>query len=141
MHHTAPYFKNLILYTASSIQLLLIPFILYVNWELLALYVAQGRSNPFEPFIFISHHIFTSSPDDPRYAKGYLDLVFVAYYIIFFSFVRQTITISFCWPVARYFGIKTQSKLNRFGEQGYAVIYFAAMGIWGIVSGFSTQPS
>ena len=132
-------FQNLMLYTASSIKLLLIPLILFINWELLAPYVAKGHSNPFEPFIFISHHLLTSSPDDPRYAKGYLDLVFIAYYIIFFSFVRQTITISLCWPVARYFGIKKQSKLDRFGEQGYAVIYFAVMGTWGIVSGFSTQ--
>lgn len=107
---------------------------MYINWEILAPFVAKGQANPFEPFLFLSHRIPTSSPEDPRYAKGYLDLVFVAYHVIFFSFVRQTITISLCWPLARYFGIKKQAKLDRFGEQGYALIYFAALGAWGVVS-------
>jgi acyl-CoA-dependent ceramide synthase len=119
---------------ASALKLLLIPLVLYINWEILAPYVAKDFPNPFAPLIFISHYIPTSSPDDPRYAKGYLDLVFVAYYIIFFSFVRQTVTISLCRPLARHFSITKQAKIDRYGEQGHALVYFGLMGGWGFVS-------
>ncbi|KAH7921816.1 longevity assurance proteins LAG1/LAC1 [Leucogyrophana mollusca] len=116
---------------ASSFKLLVIPIILYINWHILAPYIAPQIPNPFAPFLFISHHVPTSSPEDPRYAKGYLDLVFVAYHIIFYSFVRQFITITLCRPIAKYFGLRKQTKLDRFGEQGYALVYFAVMGAWG----------
>ena len=118
---------------ASSLKILLAVVALWANWELLAPYVAKDLPNTFAPLLFISHRIPTSSLDDPRYQKGYLDLVFIAYYIVFWSFIRQSITIYLCRPVARYFGIKRATKLDRFGEQGYAVIYFAVMGAWGVV--------
>ena len=35
--------------------------------------------------------------------------------------------------MARYFGLKKEAKLERFGEQGYAVVYFGIMGAWGYV--------
>jgi acyl-CoA-dependent ceramide synthase len=117
----------------SSFKLLMIPVILYLNWEVLAPYVAQDISNPFRPLLRLSHRVPSSDPD-VRYAKGYLDLVFIAYHIIFFSFVRQVITVNLCRPIARYFGMKRVTKLDRFGEQGYAFVYFAVMGIWGCVS-------
>jgi len=123
-------------YRASALKLLLVPIVLYINWEVLAPYVAKDLPNPFAPLIFVSHRIPTSSPDDPRYAKGYLDLLFLAYYIIFFSFARQTITISVCRPIAQYFGIKMQAKIDRYGEQGYAMVYFGLMGAWGFVSSY-----
>jgi acyl-CoA-dependent ceramide synthase len=112
----------------------MIPVLLYINWELLAPYVAPGFPNPVAPLLFISYRIPDSSPDDPRYAKGYLDLVFLAFHIVFYSFLRQFITIVICHPIARYFGIKKRGKLDRFGEQGYALLYFAVMGAWGYVS-------
>lgn len=112
----------------------MIPIILYINWELLAPYITPDLPNPIAPLIFISHPILSSSPDDPRYAKGYLDLVFLAFHIVFYSFLRQFVTTFLCWPVARYFGIKKQAKLDRFGEQGYALLYFTVMGAWGFVS-------
>ncbi|TFY50933.1 hypothetical protein EVJ58_g10825 [Rhodofomes roseus] len=77
----------------SSFKLLLIVVVLYCNWEVVTPYVAPGTPNPFAPLLFISHYIPTSSPDDPRYAKGYLDLVFIAYYIVFWSWVRQVVTL------------------------------------------------
>ncbi|KAJ8580358.1 hypothetical protein M405DRAFT_802109, partial [Rhizopogon salebrosus TDB-379] len=66
----------------SSFKLLMIPIILYTNWELLAPYIAPDLPNPMAPLIFISYHIPSSSDDDPRYAKGYLDLVFLAFHIV-----------------------------------------------------------
>jgi len=116
---------------ASSFKLLLIPFVLYVNWELLAPFVAQDLPNPFRPLFFLSYRVPSSPDSDVRYQKGYLDLVFVAFHVVFFSFLRQIITIHISHPIARSFGIKRLAKLNRFGEQGYAAVYFAVVGIWG----------
>lgn len=108
--------------------------VLWCNWELLAPYVAPGLSNPFAPLLFISHRVPDSPPHDPRYAKGYLDLVFIAFYVVFWSFWRQIVTLHFARPAGQWFGIKKEAKLARFGEQAYAVAYFGIMGAWGIVS-------
>ncbi|OCH94130.1 longevity assurance proteins LAG1/LAC1 [Obba rivulosa] len=117
---------------SSALKLLLIPVVLWANWELLAPFVAKGLPNPFAPLLFISHRVPDSPDDDPRYAKGYADLLFIAYYIIVWSFVRQSITIYICRPLARWFGIRSEAKLDRFGEQAYAVIYFGVMASWGM---------
>lgn len=112
--------------------MLLLVVLFWANWEIVTPYVAPSISNPFTPMLFISHRIQDSSEEDPRYQKGYMDLVFIAYYIIFWSFVRQTITLHICRPVARWFGIKKEGKLDRFGEQGYAILYFSFTGLWGL---------
>ena len=130
-------------YLASALKLLLIPVVLYVSWEFLAPFLSiKDFPNPFSPLIFISHPIPNPNPnspppppsDDPRYAKSHLDLPFLAYHIILFSFLRQTITTTLCRPLARYFGIRKPGKIDRFGEQGYALVYFGGMGVWGFVS-------
>lgn len=84
--------------------------------------------------LFISHPTPSPTDDttDPRYRKGYLDLVFIAYHIIFFSFLRQSFTTYVCRPFAQSFGIRKEAKLARFGEQGYAVFYFTITGLWGL---------
>ncbi|KAF9055413.1 longevity assurance proteins LAG1/LAC1 [Hymenopellis radicata] len=92
--------------------------------------VDGSSRNLFQVFFLLSHYVPTSSPDDPRYQKGYYDLAFIAYYIVFWSMVRQLITVNLCQPAARYFRIR-KVKLERFGEQGYATIYFFVMGCWG----------
>ena len=104
---------------------------LWANWEILSPYVPSDVPNPFRPLLFISHRVPSSPETDPRYQKGYLDLVFIAYYIVFWSFVRQTIT-SYLRPLARWFGVKKQAKVDRFGEQGYAILYFSFTGLWGL---------
>ena len=114
-------------------KLLLFVVMLWCNWELLAPYVAKDVPNPFRPLLFISHRVPSSPDSDPRYQKGYSDLAFIGYYIIFWSFVRQTITIHLCKPIARHYGIRKEAKLDRFGEQGYAVIYWGFMAAWGAV--------
>lgn len=117
---------------SSSLKLLAIGVLLWANWELLAPWVAHGLKNPFDPLLFISHRVPESSAEDPRYQKGWFDLVFIAYYVIFWSFVRQSFLIYVCHPVARWFGIKKEAKIDRFGEQAYATVYFAIMGSWGL---------
>jgi len=103
---------------------------LYVNWEIVIPHVAPGLPNPFAPLIFISHRVESSSPDDPLYVKGYMDLAFITSYVVFFSFVRQIFTLHVFQPFARWYGIK-RSKFDRFGEQGYAFIYWGSMSVWG----------
>jgi acyl-CoA-dependent ceramide synthase len=82
----------------------------------------------------LSGKVPTSDPDDPRYAKDWCDLLFLAYNIVFFSCFRQLVTVNICRPVAKYYGLKKEAKLDRFGEQGYAVVYFLLTGAWGFVS-------
>ncbi|EIN10456.1 longevity assurance proteins LAG1/LAC1 [Punctularia strigosozonata HHB-11173 SS5] len=119
---------------ASSFKLMLIPIVLYYNWEWIQSYLGTNHPNPFEPMLYISHRIPDSPEDDPRYHKGYMDLVFVAYHMIVWSFVRQFITLNICRPTARYFGLNKQSKIERFGEQAYAIVYFGFFGAWGYAS-------
>ncbi|KAG6821621.1 hypothetical protein H0H93_000130 [Arthromyces matolae] len=120
-----------VVYPSSAFKLLLVPIVLYLNWELTAPYFASGLKNPFGSFFLISGRVPTSSPDDPRYQKTYYDLVFIAYNVVFFSFVRQLITINACKPIAKYFGLRKSAKIERFGEQGYALVYFGFFGAWG----------
>jgi len=123
-----------LLYSASAFKLLLLPIVLYVNWELVSPYVRPGVPNPFGPLFLLSGRVPSSPSDKPLYAKSYEDLLFIAYYIVFFSLLRQLIAVKTCRPIARYFGIKRQAKLDRFGEQGYALAYFVVFGAWGFVS-------
>lgn len=62
------------------------------------------------------------------------DILFILYYVIVWSFVRQFLTIHVLRPIAMKFGLRKPAKLDRFGEQGYALIYFSFFGSLGIVS-------
>lgn len=115
---------------ASSFKLLMIPLTMYTVCAALGV-----QSNPFTPMLFISYHLPDSSPDDPRCGKGWLDLAFIAYHIVVFSFIRQFTLFSIIFPIARRLGIK-KNKLDRFGEQAYAVLYYGAMGAWGTVGSY-----
>ncbi|KAG8746757.1 hypothetical protein FRC10_003740 [Ceratobasidium sp. 414] len=124
---------------ASSFKLLMIPLVLYGNFELITrLILKRPYANPFAPVLFISYYLPDSASSDPRFDKGWLlnseiqDLVFVAYYVIFFSFVRQSVTIHIIRPFARSLGVSRESKLDRFAEQGYAVLYFGCFGSLGL---------
>jgi acyl-CoA-dependent ceramide synthase len=81
-------------------KLLLLPVILYLNWENFTPYVGRGLPNPFHDILFLSNPI-PSTPGDQRYAKSYYDLLFVAYYTVFWSFARATIMKNMCRPVAK----------------------------------------
>ncbi|KAJ7590944.1 longevity assurance proteins LAG1 LAC1 [Mycena floridula] len=129
---------------ASAFKLLVIPIVLYFNWEIFTPLTwkffgpllqpgtsLEKPSNPFGAFFLISHRLPDSPDDAPLYSKGYCDLLFLAYYIVFFSFARQVIAINIAQPIAKYFGIRKETKLDRFGEQFHAVIYWGIMGAWG----------
>ncbi|TFK23241.1 longevity assurance proteins LAG1/LAC1 [Coprinopsis marcescibilis] len=116
---------------SSALKVLCIPIVLFYNWELVARYVSTPIPNPFGHFFLISGYVQNSKPDDPRYSKSWWDLAFLAYYIVFFSFLRQSIAVKLAHPVARYFGLRKEAKIDRFGEQAYALVYFAIAGAWG----------
>jgi very-long-chain ceramide synthase len=115
----------------SSLKVLLVPLILYANWELVSSLIPLYISNPFAHVFLLSHRVPSSSEEDPRYQKGWFDLLFIAYYVVFWSLIRQSLTIYVFKPFARSSGIKKEHKLDRFGEQAYAVVYFGIMGAWG----------
>ncbi|KAG0269765.1 sphingosine N-acyltransferase lag1 [Actinomortierella ambigua] len=66
------------------------------------------------------------------YAKGLDDLYFVAFWIIAFTYIRMFVMKDFFYPLARQFGIRG-SKVERFAEQGYIVLYYVlswVSGMW-----------
>ena len=123
--------------SGTSFKLLILPVILYLNWEFVSLFVETNISNPFAKFFLISGYIPDSQPGDPRYQKTWWDLIFLTYYIIFFSFVRQSVVLYIATPLARYFRLRQPSKVARFGEQTYAFLYFTVFGAWGCVRALS----
>ncbi|KAI0268253.1 TLC domain-containing protein [Gloeopeniophorella convolvens] len=120
---------------STSLKLVLLPVFLHINWVVFTpLIYGHAIESPFAPLLFISYPTPSPTDDatDPRYRKGWLDLVFVAYHVVFFSFVRQFVVFKICYPLSQYFGIRKERVLARFGEQGYAIIYFSFFGIWGL---------
>ncbi|KIY49286.1 LAG1-domain-containing protein [Fistulina hepatica ATCC 64428] len=78
-------------------KVLLIPVVLYCNWEI----------------------------------KGWCDIPFIIYHLFWFSFLRQ-IVVRIFKRAGFYFGLRSVAKLERFSEQGYAMVYFAIYGLWGV---------
>lgn len=113
------------------------PPLLYALWAVLAPFIfGEGATshNPFGPIFLLSGYVPESNEDDPRYAKAWYDLVFIAYYIVFFSFVRQIIAVNLARRLACSYKLRLkEGKLERLGEQLYAVIYFTTTGILGYV--------
>ncbi|BEI81962.1 hypothetical protein CcaverHIS002_0211220 [Cutaneotrichosporon cavernicola] len=114
---------------SSAFVLMMIPVILWANqWMLIDLgLMGPYKVNPFAWMIFPSYRL-----PNGLYTKGLLDFVFIGYYIIFWSFVRQFVTLYILRPLGTKLGIKG-SKVMRFTEQGYAVFYFGIMGTAGIL--------
>lgn len=79
-----------------------------------------GTTNPFAPFLFISYPL-PHREGDPvgmvRYAKGVKDLLFLPFWIVAFSFVRQAVTLHVVRPLGKRLGIKSGRKMERFMEQ------------------------
>lgn len=122
---------------SSSFKLLIGPLVLAALWAV----VLPDHDNPWARLVWVSNRI----PDTPEgfvaYAKSYWDLAFIAYYIIVWSFVRQSLTIYLLKPIARHYGIRKPAKLDRFAEQGYAVIYFTALGSLGLWTMYRYLPT
>lgn len=85
--------------------------------------------------IRISYALPSDSQDDgiQRYGKGPLDLLFLAFYVIVFSLIRQTVVLYVVRPLAIRGGIRGERKLERFTEQGYALFYWSSSSAVGLV--------
>ncbi|GAA5933930.1 uncharacterized protein JCM15063_000509 [Sporobolomyces koalae] len=101
----------------------------------------SGSNNPLSHLLFISHPLVPQLGEtELKYGKGVYDLAFLGFYIIVFSFLRQSITEFLIRPLAKSLGLKTESKQARFMEQAYAVVYFSASGAFGLYV-MSKQPT
>ncbi|KAJ7435278.1 longevity assurance proteins LAG1/LAC1 [Mycena latifolia] len=119
----------------KALPIVLVPIVLFLNWEFLVPHLAQifgahdiPKENPLAPLLLLSHRV----PGERRYARGTGDLAFVAYHVVVFSLVRQVITVNVGRHVGRFFGLVRAGKLDRFGEQAYAFVYFLVFGAWGV---------
>ncbi|KAJ7847767.1 hypothetical protein B0H13DRAFT_2405518 [Mycena leptocephala] len=109
-------------------------------------------SSPFTPFFLLSHP--TPAPErlsaavvhpelmkmTELYLKGPGDLALLAYSVVLFSFLRVVLSHTLFPMLARRWGIREAGKVARFREQGYAAVYFAVVGIWGVYT-LSTTPA
>lgn len=122
----------------TSLKILLGLFTLWATFEFLpALQSHFPAGNPLSAFLFISYPLEPKLGEvGQRYGKGILDLEFLAFYIIVFSFLRQAVTEYLIRPLANSLGLKTNLKQLRFMEQAYAIIYNVVSGGVGLVSFF-----
>ncbi|CAD6890513.1 unnamed protein product [Tilletia controversa] len=67
-----------------------------------------------------------------RYQKGYGDLAFVAFYVIVYSFIRQSTTLYLFRPFAHWWGINNEAKVLRLTEQGYSLLYWGSSSLVGL---------
>lgn len=111
----------------SSLKMLGIPFLLWLACEVFF----PSSPNPFSRLLFLDYPV-RNDDGSVAYRKGYNDLWFLAYWVICFSFIRLFWTVYILHPVARRFGIQAESKVLRFGEQGYSFVYCASMGCYGL---------
>ncbi|KAL8278089.1 hypothetical protein RQP46_009549 [Phenoliferia psychrophenolica] len=103
----------------------------YTAWELLL----PGNPNPARPFLFVSYELPHKLGDQDgfvRCQKGLMDLLFLPFYIVAFSFLRQAVTQFVVRPVGTLIGIGDGRKMERFMEQGYAIVYFSASSAAGL---------
>jgi acyl-CoA-dependent ceramide synthase len=113
-----------------------IPLVLLL--AILSLYaVNPSESNIIYRFIFLSYKQdpleVSVDPNAPaQYGKGLWDVAFVSFYTIVLSFTREFIMQEMLRPLARFCGIKTRGKQQRFVEQMYTAVYFGLMGPAGI---------
>lgn len=76
--------------------------------------------------------LFPNEPRFLRYGKGWLDLCFMAYFVVVFSFLRQVLTLHVFKPLAKRWGIRSDQKQTRFAEQGYGLFYWGIAGMLGV---------
>ncbi|WVR07408.1 hypothetical protein IAU60_004449 [Kwoniella sp. DSM 27419] len=113
---------------STAFVLFCIPIVLWVNHRLLVQY---GVLSPSTPNLFEKVLLPQGKRPDGNYTKSVWDFAFLATYIVFWSFVRQFVTIHILRPMAMSLGIKG-SKIMRFTEQGYAIFYFTILGSCGV---------
>lgn len=121
---------------ASAFKLMLIMVALYWNHEALKAFGILGKDtpNPFRYFLYLQ-----GQQPSGKYKKEWADIVFVFWHTVWWSFIRQAITIHVLRPLAKRLRVK-KGKWMRFTEQGYTVFYMGVLSTCGIyvMSGLPT---
>lgn len=113
--------------------MMLVCFAAWGGYELLQAPLSLSDDNPFTRLFVISHPLPKQIGETRTYyGKGIRDVPFLAFYIIVFSFIRQSHTEYVIKPYARWLGLKG-GKAQRFVDQGYAVSYWGSSSIFGLV--------
>jgi acyl-CoA-dependent ceramide synthase len=103
---------------------------LLIILSVLGLYMLDPTpGNPVKRLLFVSYPVAGTSPR--LYAKGAADVLFIAFYIVVFTFTREFCMQWILAPLARSLGLK-RGKVQRFMEQGYTIMYFTASATYGI---------
>lgn len=99
--------------------------------------------NPLHAALFLSY----PQPPDPtsrwpqaaQYGKGVKDVVFVAFYTVFFTFTRELLMSRLLRPLALRNGLTRRAKIARFAEQSYTAAYFAVFVPFGLYVMYRTE--
>ncbi|KAJ7633733.1 hypothetical protein B0H17DRAFT_1217467 [Mycena rosella] len=88
----------------------------------------RAATSVYFPFPRLSASSPMGSTGPQLYTKGPGDLVLLAWSVVLFSLLRL------CSRTMRFrcLRVTKEGKLLRFGEQGYAVCYWAVFGAWGV---------
>lgn len=107
-----PKWLRWVTHPGDSLLLLAAVASLYLGWEV---FVPKEGGNPFHAFIFLSHAL--EKDGEVRYQKGWKDAAFLLFYVVFFSFKRQAVTMYVVKPAGKKLGVTRTAKLERFMEQ------------------------
>lgn len=119
--------------TGSSLRIILLCVGAWAAYQALAEPLALPEENPFTRMFVISHPLPRQLGEVRTfYGKGIHDIPFLGFYIVVFSFIRQSHTEYIIKPYARWLGLKG-GKAQRFVDQGYAVSYWGSASIFGLV--------
>ncbi|KNE69061.1 hypothetical protein AMAG_13932 [Allomyces macrogynus ATCC 38327] len=84
----------------------------------------MSPTSVFSKFAYPSYELPVTEPgQEPLYDKGWWDLAFVGYYVVFWTFARATVIDYFIKPLAQACGAPKR-LWDRFGEQGWLVVYY-----------------
>lgn len=92
----------------------------------------DDESNPFRALVLLSYPILQAD-GSVVYGKGRKDLMFCGFYTAVFTFIREFSMEMVLRPLARWLEL-SKSKQSRFMEQCYALVYFIAFGLFGLVT-------
>ncbi|RLV91626.1 Sphingosine N-acyltransferase LAG1 [Spathaspora sp. JA1] len=105
--------------------------LIYLGGILATFYLSTPESKTHQTlarFIIPQYHF--SGTD--QYGKGGDDFKFVAFYALVFTFIREFLMCCFLRPIAKFCGIKRESKQKRFMEQTYSMCYYGCTGPIGL---------
>ncbi|CAG8527442.1 4838_t:CDS:2 [Ambispora gerdemannii] len=110
--------------------------LIIIGTIILGYLVNPTSRNPFSKFLFIAYQIGSHDHDQMKftkssYGKGLWDLCLISFWVVVFTFTREAIMQYVLKPLGTWAEIK-KSKLTRFMEQGYVVIYYSISSAVGV---------